>query len=401
MNMPKLATVNDSARPGRPPSPSYHRDPNQLVDQLRDRLRIAVIHGGKSGDEGAVIYRTHNPRSDKTYEAVAADIAESLRTLGFKHVELFADDMRLGERLKAARIDFAWLNTGGTQGYSPTCHAASMLELFGIPYLGHDPLNSALLDNKHAFKHLLAGLHIETAPFMTWLGARGMLKPRINSMFRKKFGDHGGPFIVKPISGRASINVCYAETVDDLPDIVQSVYEATNNLVLIETYLAGAEYCVAVCGPTVAKNGSIIRHRQPFCFSMVERRLDKDEHIFTSMDKRPITDDRIRVLDPGNEPDTIRKLEAVAQSVYLDCALESLVRLDLRADDAGRIFVLEANPKPDMKRPSGNQVSVITTGLEQEGMGYDDLVLSLIADRLIFLTESRPQLIPHIVDMLG
>src|SRR5260221_616326 len=145
----------------------------EIVDRLKDRLRIAVIHGGKASDDGAVVLKTHNPRGTKTYEAVAQDIADSLKAVGFRHVELFAEDMRLGARLQQAKIDFAWLNTGGTQGYSPTCHAASMLELFGIPYVSHNPLNSALLDNKHAFKHLLAGLHIKTAPFMAWHGRSG------------------------------------------------------------------------------------------------------------------------------------------------------------------------------------------------------------------------------------
>src|SRR5271165_376640 len=93
--------------------------PQEIVERLAGRLRIAVIHGGKPADDGAVIHRTSNPRSEKTYEAVANDIASALEKLGFDHVELFPEDMRLGARLKKADIDFAWLNSGGTQGYSP------------------------------------------------------------------------------------------------------------------------------------------------------------------------------------------------------------------------------------------------------------------------------------------
>ena len=43
----------------------------KYLELLYSRLRIAVIHGGDKQNEGAVIYKTHNPRSTKTYETVA------------------------------------------------------------------------------------------------------------------------------------------------------------------------------------------------------------------------------------------------------------------------------------------------------------------------------------------
>jgi D-alanine-D-alanine ligase len=370
------------------------------LERLKDRMRIAVIHGGTSTEEGAVLFRTHNPRSTKTYKAVAQDIADALVTLGFRHVTLFPDDMRLGDNLRSAGIDFAWLNTGGTQGYAPTCHGAAMLELYGIPYVGHNPLNSALLDNKHAFKHLLAGLQIKTAPFMTWDGRRGLFKPRINSLFTKTFGDFDGPFIVKPISGRASVNVEVAAGIDDLPDLVGSLHNISHNLILIERYLPGAEYCVAVCGPTISQNRRLSRRGNAFCFSLIERVLAPDEAIFTSMDIKPITHARVRLLDPANEPQLTHDLTAIAQSVYLDCAVEAAIRLDIRADDAGVLHVIEANPKPDMKRATGDQISLITAGLAQEGMDYEDLILSQIADRLSYLLYRRGDTVPHLLGYL-
>ncbi|MFL5044745.1 MAG: D-alanyl-alanine synthetase, partial [Xanthobacteraceae bacterium] len=83
------------------------------IERLMPRLRLAVIFGGNKSTPGSVIYPSHNTRSWKSYEAVATDIAASLRRIGFRHVQLMPDDMHLGERLRREDIHMAWLNTGG------------------------------------------------------------------------------------------------------------------------------------------------------------------------------------------------------------------------------------------------------------------------------------------------
>ena len=118
------------------------------LDQLKRRMRIAVVYGGDKSREGAVIHETSNPRSWKSYQTVAEDIANALRRLGFRHVILAADDMNLSATLHREKIDLAWLNTGGVQGYNPVSHAPAMLEMLGVPYVGHDPLTAGTLDNK-------------------------------------------------------------------------------------------------------------------------------------------------------------------------------------------------------------------------------------------------------------
>lgn len=366
------------------------------LDKLRKTLRIGVIYGGTPVAGETVVHRTHNPRGDKTYQSVAEDIASALSRLGFLHVTTYPEDMHLATQLQKDGIDICWLNTGGIQGYASTCHAASTLEALGIPYVGHNPLNAGLLDNKHAFKHLLAGLHIATGRFMTWDSTRGALKPRINTHFQRIFDGYSGPFIVKPVSGRASLNVMVVKSMDELPDVVADLYKLTDNLVLIEEYLDGAEYCIAITGPIVSRSRVLSRQARAFSFSAIERVLSADELIFTSMDQKPITLDRVRALDPANDGNTYDFLHALAQRVYLDCSLEAPVRLDIRADRTGKLHVLEANPKPDLKRPKDGVISLICAGLEQEGMDYEDLIFSIFANRIDFLLTNRPGATAHI-----
>jgi D-alanine-D-alanine ligase len=109
----------------------------------------------------------------------------------------------------------------------------------------------ALLDSKYIFKQNVYYLGLPTAAFTVWNPAStGNPDPRQDRRFRRAFGDFNGPFIVKPVSGRASLHV---HVVDEAADLADAVYSATENDVLIETYLSGRKYCIAVGGPVVSR----------------------------------------------------------------------------------------------------------------------------------------------------
>jgi D-alanine-D-alanine ligase len=354
-----------------------HPEFETALEALRPTLRLAVIYGGDKRQPGAVLHPSANTRPWKSYEAVATTIAGVLVGLGFQHVALLPDDLSLGAALERERIDLAWLNTAGVQGHNPMAHAPSLLELAGIPYVGHGPLNVTRLDNKHLFKRELAWLGIPTAAFMSWAPGDGAFSPASTPRFAAAFGDYEGPFVVKPVSGRASLHVTLVEASEDLAQTVEEVMAATHNPVLIERYLPGREFCVSVCGALKADAPG----HGPFAFSTVERRLDPGEKIFTSMDFREITARRITLVDE-TEWALRQEIEAIARQVYQGFDLGALVRIDLRQDASGRLHVLEANPKPDLRRPDALATSLTTFGLPAVGLGYDDLISNLLTERL-------------------
>ncbi len=370
------------------------------IERLMPRLRLAVIFGGDKSVPGSVIFQSPNTRSWKSYEAVATDIAAALERLGFRNVQVMPEDMNLGERLRRGGIHMAWLNSGGVQGYDSAAHAPAALECLGVPYVGHDPLNATTLDNKHTFKREAACLGFPTAPFMTWSMARGPFRPELSPRFNRVFAGYDGPFVVKPVSGRASLHVHVADDRAVLAELVERVFDATENIVLIEKYMPGREFCIAVSGPVTARQRKLVRGHEPFAFAALERVLSPDEKIFTSMDVRPITQERFRVLEPSRDADVIDDLRRLASDVFLEFNLNSLVRMDVRADENGVLNILEANPKPDLKKPSKGVTSLICGGLGESGMDYDDLILSLLADRLDFLFKHRRGTVEHIVDLL-
>lgn len=359
-------------------------------EHLKENLRIAVIYGGNKQNPNAVINQTNNPRPWKSYETVALDIHDALKEMGFINVITISDDMNIFTHLRNHGIDFAWLNTGGVQGYNPTCHAAAMLEMAGIPYVGHNPQNSAILDNKHIFKYLLEKFGIATSPFVVWSNTN--LEPSTEKdlvELKMKFSQYEGPFIVKPTSGRASLNVEYVETLDEVIQAVEKIQGVTKNHVVIEKYLPGREFCASVCGPVTVKNSVIYRNNNPFTFSVIERCLDDDERIFTSMDKKAITTSRIKLCDPEKDRKVITDLSEIAQDIYRKFSLETLVRIDFRMDKDENIHVLETNPKPDLKRPTDDITSLTCSGLEQHGMTYTDLILGILIDKIDYLLTHR------------
>jgi D-alanine-D-alanine ligase len=370
------------------------------LDRLRETLRIAVIYNGDRTADGAVLHQTHNPRSEKSYRPVAQDIAEGLKSCGFRHVALLPDDLTLAQRLREEAIDLAWLNTAGVQGYDAVAHTPSLLEMAGIPYVGHRPLLAVTLDNKQVFKRECAGLGLPTPEFMVWDGTWGVLDVRRLEQFDRIFGDYEGPFVVKPVTGRASQHVHLVPDRAGLLAKVNEVYRATLNQVLVERFVGGAEYCVAVSGRVIAPGGRPEQLEQPFVFSVLERMLEPDEKIFTSMDVRPITQDRTRLLGPADGA-VYDELVRLARRVHSDFQLRALVRLDIRADETGRLFILEANPKPDLKRPDGKQTSLVCVGLGAHGMDYEDLLLSQLIDRLEHYMRNRPAAVRHIAERLS
>jgi D-alanine-D-alanine ligase len=150
----------------------------------------------------------------------------------------------------------------------------------------------------------------------------------------------------------------------------------------------------------VAQNRKLAHRGEPFAFSFVERVLDEGEVIFTSMDIRPITMQRLRVLDPREDAALIAALREVARSVYVELDLESIIRLDLRKGADDQIYVIEANPKPDLKKPTPGGTSIACAGLPACGMDFDDLILSLFADRVDILLSQKRGCTNHLLTLI-
>ena len=81
-------------------------------------------------------------------------------------------------------------------------------------------------------------------------------------------------------------------------------------------------------------------------------------------------------------------------------SLESIIRLDVRKGTDDQLYVIEANPKPDLKKPTPGGTSIACAGLPACGMDFDDLILSLFADRVDILFSQRRGCTTHLSSLI-
>ena len=73
----------------------------------------------------------------------------------------------------------------------------------------------------------------------------------------------------------------------------------------------------------------------------------------------------------------------------------------MRADKDGRLFVLEVNPKPDLKMPDGARDQPRMRGARRATrMSYDDLILSMFANRMAGLLDGSEPIRGDIVRLI-
>ena len=171
-------------------------------------------------------------------------------------------------------------------------------------------------------------------------------------------------------------------------------------MVLVEKYLSGKEYCVAVSGDIIYQEGKFVKKEEPFVFSEVERVLDPREMVFTSMDTKAITAERSRLVDYFRETKVRKELKDIAEKIYKGLNLSTLIRIDVRADEKGDLYVLEANPKPDLKMPEDGIVSLVSIGFEEHGLNYDNFIFTTLINSVYSYFINEPDTVAHIKNKL-
>lgn len=357
---------------------------------IRERVSIAVVYSSNPEESGNVIERTFNSRSWKAYKEVAEQIAGSLRTLGFRAVDTVGDGLELIQAIQSKKYGLYWLNTAGIQGRDPMSHAASHLESLGLPYIGHTPLQSALLDDKVIMKQWLRGVGLPSAPFIVRFRGGKTSVSKSDSDFAYEFGqDCKGPFVVKPAHGRGSVDIIVTEKVEDLEEAVLRISQRSEDRVIIESLLIGQEYCVWGSRGIIVRNNELIVKQGYLSFGHSERLFDLRKRIFIKEGGSNKIIDPCRSLT-SSEQKLKDKLSYIARMIVSGLGLFCPIRIDLRLDTNGSISILEANPKPDLKRPNPNETGLLAMALEDLHCSFDDYVLKIMVDWLDYHLSHAP-----------
>ncbi|MEP6933186.1 MAG: ATP-grasp domain-containing protein [Nitrospirota bacterium] len=242
-------------------------------------------------------------------------------------------------------------------------NVVSYLELLHVPYTGCNPRGLMLARDKALSKKLFSFHRIPFPDFMVVPHGRTFKRPMWLSF----------PLIVKSTTEEASVGISQASIVQDdnkLKERVEFIHTSVGTGALIERYIEGRELYVGVMG-----NGHI--HVLPVWELIMDQLPDDARRIATErvkwnrtyQEKYGIRSCEARSLPEGKA----EEIQHLAKRVYRALGLSGYARIDVRMDAEGSVYVLEANPNPQIAHAED-----FSDSAEKDGYRYKDLLQELM-----------------------
>ena len=244
-------------------------------------------------------------------------------------------------------------------------NVVSYLELLRLPYTGCNPRGLILARDKALSKKLLAYHRIPVPDFTVIRRGRKPILPK-----RLRY-----PLIVKSLFFEASNGISQASVVenhDQLSRRVQFVHDSVGTAAIVEQFIDGRELYVGVIGNR--RLDVLPVWEMSFADVPGKRWRIATERVkwSTKYQKRHGIMTKAAVLDPA----MVERIQRIAKRSCQALDLNGYARVDLRLDEAaGRVYVLEANPNPNLAYGED-----LAESAEASGTSYERLL-----DRILTL----------------
>jgi D-alanine-D-alanine ligase len=232
-------------------------------------------------------------------------------------------------------------------------NVVSYLELIRLSYTGCNPRGMLLARDKALSKKLL---HYHRVPLPEFTVVTRGRKPRLPK--RLTF-----PLIVKPLTQESSIGIAQASVVPDdakLRERVQFIHDSIRTDAIIEQFVEGRELYCGVLGNQRVQIFPV--------WEMTFANMPESQHrIATERVKWSKKYQDKMGIDSGPAKDLgdalTEQIQHISRRVYKTLELSGYARVDLRLDANGRVYVLEANPNPQIARNEDFAESAAMAGL--------------------------------------
>ncbi len=308
---------------------------------------------------------SEDPSADDLYaEWDDEETIEAVRSaLAGKHQVILVEGVEDAfEKFRKFRPDIVFNIAEGLHGVSRELQIPAMLEMLRIPYTGSDPLTLALCLDKSLAKEVLSYHGISTPPFVVVHDIKGMknLPPF--------------PLMVKPLwegSSKGIGNKALVRTSKQLKEQVSTILTKYRQPALVEKYLPGREFTVALLG-----NGPDLE-MLPIVEILFEQ-LPPDINPIYSYEAKWIWDTVEKPLEiftcPAKvSPPLRRKIQNVCQAAFSALRCRDWCRIDIRLDDSAEPNILELNPLPGIL-PNPDANSCFPKAARTAGLAYGDLI---------------------------
>lgn len=304
---------------------------NDANNKIADFGRVAVLMGGWSAER---------PVSLQSGQAI-------LDALLRKGVNAFGIDVTKETILKdltskkIERVFIALHGKGGEDGV-----IQSILEVMDLPYTGSGVAASALAMDKLRTKQLLEGAGLPTPAFIVM---------NEDTDCESVAATLGFPLIVKPTLEGSSLGMARVESIDELKTAYANAKGFAGE-VLIEQWISGAEYTVAILGQEALP---VIQLKTSHAFYDYSAK-------YQSNDTEYLCPCGLSIEDEGH-------IQRLALSAFNKVGATGWGRVDLMCDANNKPWIIEVNTVPGM-----TDHSLVPMAAKEFGLDFEELVVAIL-----------------------
>ncbi|MDN3653566.1 D-alanine--D-alanine ligase [Thalassotalea ponticola] len=307
----------------------------QLVDiaELKQQ-HIAVLYGGQSAEREVSL-------------ASGAAVVAGLSAAGFKVTGIDTKHVALAQLVDMGieRVFIALHGRGGEDG----CIQGA-LEYLGLPYTGSGVLGSALSMDKVRTKQIFAANALPTADFVV------VNKEHHHDIdCAEILARLGNKVMVKPAKEGSSIGMSIARDAEQLARALATAFDYDQQ-VLVEAWLSGAEFTVAVLGDETLPPISMVTNNEFYDYQAKYQSK-------TTQYLCPCG------LDSVKE----HELRQLALNAFRATGAQGWGRVDVMQDSHGNFNLLEVNTVPGM-----TETSLVPKAAKVAGLDFQQLVTRIL-----------------------
>ncbi len=281
-------------------------------------------------------------------------------------VELVEADENAYEKLRLLKPEFVFNVAEGFNGASRESQIPSMLEMLGIRYTGSDSITIGICHDKSRSKEILSYYNVPNSRFF-------ITDKEVSGNKNLTF-----PKFVKPLhegSSKGIYDSSLAKNINELNNEIQRIKESYNQPALVEDYIPGKEFTVAMLG-----NGDDVK-----VLPIVEINLDSVPEGFNkiySYEVKWFFDTRENQLDIFKCPAEIdekiyRNIEQVCKDTFRVLRIRDWARIDIRLDENNVPNIIEINPLPGIL-PNPEDNSCFPKAARHAGMDYNAMLNAVL-----------------------
>ena len=249
-------------------------------------------------------------------------------------------------------------------------NVVSFLELIPVSYTGCNPRGMILSRDKALARKVLTYHRIPGPEFAVFHKGRKVKRPK-----KLNF-----PLFIKSQIEEASLGISQASIVDNERDFLERVafmHEKHNTDVIAEEFIDGRELYVGLIGNerlTTLPIWELVFENMPEGAPRIATRRVKWDAKYQK--KHGITSREARDLSPELK----KRIENLCRRTYRALGISGYARIDLRLRPNGDVFIIEANPNPEVADGEDFADSARKAGYSYEALLQKILALGLKRD---------------------